>query len=327
MSLHTSPLLIWFCGNYTLDTKLFNGPEHTITKRSYGGSVNFGSHTILKYFTNISCAVYSNGFPESLPYKKDLINNEHIHLCNDQQLTHYILDYRQDRRKLTLEHFPQGEVIFPSSAERSPDILMITPIYYELSEQTILQLHAYYPTALISCDPQGWCRQKNTQTNEIEIKKWIPSPEFLSAASIIKLSVEDLFHSSNNDFEGFISYITSHKVLLILTKGIHGNISFVPDHNSDTVTCFFTPALPVTELVDTTGAGDVWLTVFTILYYNTKNIKKALATASVITSLKIQAEGIKFKDIDKKDFDLQIQQLEREIETLSFHEGVEKTVG
>lgn len=327
MSLHTSPLLIWFCGNYTLDTKLFNGPEHVITKQSYGGSVNFGSQTILKFFPDVSCEVYSNGFPVDVPHKSALLNYHTMQSTNDQQLTHYKLDYRFDKRKLTLEYFPSGEIIFPVSPERSPDILMITPIYQELSEQIVIQLHTQYPTALISCDPQGWCRQKNTQTNEIELKDWMPSTEFLSAASIVKLSIEDVFNSSHNDFEGFIRFIVGHKVILILTKGIQGNFTFIPEHNSETISCLYTPAVQVTDVVDTTGAGDVWLTVFTTLYHTTKNIKNALAEASVITSLKIQAERTIFKDIDQEDFEKQVQQLEKVIKTLDFEEGIEKTVG
>ena len=174
----------------------------------------------------------------------------------------------------------------------------------------------------------SWCREINKENFEVSIKEWKPSDLFLDAVSIIKMSIEDIrTNYTHHEMLAFIKRIQVNKVILIITGGEHGSISFFPKNNSELMECYYTPVKIVTNVVDTTGAGDVWLITFTLQYHLTKNIYNSLAYASIVTSLKIQSEELGFKIIDQKELQKMIQTHEKNINLISLEQGLKKVFG
>ena len=199
---------------------------------------------------------------------------------------------------------------------------MITPVYHEVPESLVFQVKKAFPHALVACDPQGWCRVKKPGTDEIIIKQWIPTDKLLQSVSIVKISSEELIVSSNHDLKGFISSVLDNNVILVITGGAKGNWCFQPTGSDQSKKCFFTPIIPINNIIDSTGAGDVWLTSFTAKFHITKNIVPSLAFAAVLTSLKVQAEGTDFKFISQEALEELIKQHELKIKILSLDQGL-----
>ncbi len=307
MSLNANHITVWLFGNYTIDSKIYIKNDKEIVIQSYGGSVNFGSQTLKVFYPDIQYKVFSNGYPSSQ-------NPEFT-----EKLTHYILDYTTETRTLKLQYFPTGEINFPLNSDIKPNIVFLTPVYHELSENLVINLRKKFSDVLFAYDPQGWCRELNPISNEIVIKEWFPSEIFLQSNTIIKMSSEDLKLSAENNLEDFIQKIVNKKVILIITAGLRGNICIYQKNLSESLICFYTPVKSVSKMVDTTGAGDVWLVAFTTTFYATKDIKKSLATAAVLASCKVQAEGLHFPVTIKKDLQQMIQDHEKQIINLEFN--------
>ena len=329
MIVNKNQIITWLFGNFALDTKLFEKQGEKKIIKSFGGSVNFASSALLSFFQGVICRIYSLGIPPKLLNQRDILFTNELNpeeltqRTQDQYLTHYTLDYTQPHRKLLLEHFPEEKILLPTTTDEKPHIAMITPIYNEVSEELAVQLKNRYSDVFISCDPQGWCRIRNPITNEIIIKEWKPSDTFLDAISVVKLSIEDIQSNySHAELVHFLQRIHHNNVILVITGGKNGTISFFPDHEEQSLVCYFTPVFEVSSIVDTTGAGDVWLAAFTIRYYMTKNIQLSLTTATIISALKIQAEGLNFKSIDSKEFEKIILTHEKTIQVLSMDEGI-----
>lgn len=317
---------IWLFGNYTLDSKIFIENDKEIIKQSYGGSVNFGSTVIRDFFISCSYKVFSNGYPPNIEGEKSLqdlkipYRSRRPNTSDAPNLTHYILDYRSEPRKLKLDFYPIKQIDLPEKSEEKPEIIMITPVYHEISEELVSRLRKDYPDAVISCDPQGWCRDTN-EKDEITIKQWMPTNELLTAISIIKLSSEDLKRRTSQELEEYIKRITDYGVILIITAGIHGSICFLKGIHPY---CLYIPVKKISKVVDATGAGDVWLLTFTIIYYNSKNIEQSLGAASIFSSLKIQAEGLNFAQITEQELINEIFSATKEIQSMEFSEGIKK---
>lgn len=325
-----SLLTLWLCGNFTIDTKIFIEHNVEISKLAFGGSVFFGAWAIENFFDQVRYKIFSNGYPFS-------VSPDNISSLFDSQstvidvssytiksLTHYILDYRSDVRQLKLAFFPPGYISLPLKNTFNPHIVLLTPVYHEINEKLASVIKMNFPDAFISCDPQGWCRERDSTTNDIHIREWVPSDEFLLAVAIIKMSLEDFVRASKHNFETFINRILSNDIIFIITIGIKGNLCFFPSLASSDGNCFQTPVTQVSQTGDTTGAGDVWLAAFTISYYQTKNIRKALATATVITGFKIQGTIPKIDNYSKGVLESSIEKHERQISMLSVQEAIVK---
>lgn len=324
-----NPLLIWLCGNYTIDTKYFIDDDEVIIKHAYGGSVFFGSWAITNFFRNISYKVFSNGYPHFFltedTYTKNTIDlSENVFNNDYEKLTHYVLDYRSEIRKLQLKFFPTGYINIPLKESLSPNIIMILPVYHEIDENAIFKLKQLFPFALLACDPQGWCRIKDPISDEIQIKQWVPSEAFLTSVSIIKMSSEDVGRISNQSLEGFIENILLKDVIFVITGGAKGNVCFFADSKSEERKSYFSPIPEVVRSGDTTGAGDVWLMSFSISYYESKSLTRALATATVLTGKKIQANDSPIIDISANEVENAINNQEKRILLLPFKEGLNK---
>ena len=201
---------------------------------------------------------------------------------------------------------------------------MITPIYREISEETVVSLKKIYPNSFIACDPQGWCREKDLDSDKIILSEWFPKKELLSAVQLIKISIEDIKKKTFQSLTDYIKTFIDRKVILVVTGGKNGSVCFVPKQTDNFIECFYCPVKEVSNIIDTTGAGDVWLVTFTLMYYLTKNVKRSLSSASILSSLKIQSEGLHFKSIDQKQLDQLTQNHEKKIILLDINGGIEK---
>ena len=102
---------------------------------------------------------------------------------------------------------------------------------------------------------------------------------------------------------------------LIIKKGEHGALLFSGTE------VFFTPALPLEEVFDPTGAGDSFAGGFIGYLAKTndisfENMKRAVVNASAMASFCVEKFGTqKLTEIDRNDVDLRINEFARLVQT------------
>jgi sugar/nucleoside kinase (ribokinase family) len=77
----------------------------------------------------------------------------------------------------------------------------------------------------------------------------------------------------------------AYKKLLVVTLGALGSVAFQHDE------VYKQKALPIPKVIDTTGCGDSYQAAFTVTYYRTKNIPKAMEAGALSASRTVQHFG------------------------------------
>jgi sugar/nucleoside kinase (ribokinase family) len=168
--------------------------------------------------------------------------------------------------RLTPDRFP---------APPAADVVHLAPIAQEVD----LGWLDRFPGALIGVTPQGWLRQWDAQ-GRISPIGWAQAAEILPRADAVIISIEDVAHD-----EALVEHWAAQASLLAVTRGAHG----CTIHQNGTVT-----AVPahVVEIVDATGAGDIFAASFLVRLRQTGDPIAAARFASCLASQSITRRGL-----------------------------------
>ena len=169
--------------------------------------------------------------------------------------------------RLDLYHVPE--------VWRSAPIVHLAPLDQEV-EPTLVRS---FPSALIGATAQGWMRGWDEQ-GHVYPSDW-PEAKFvlqrLGAAIMSR-------HDVNNDDEKIEEYASSSRIL-VLTEGKDGAVVY---WNGD-VRRFRAPDV---EVIDTTGAGDVFAATFLTRLYTTRDPWEAARFATQLASISVSRPGL-----------------------------------
>lgn len=325
-----SSISVWLVGNFTLDTKINIHQGRKIVHKSIGGSVAFAGAWFAHFHPTSKVTIFTIGTPQTIPFllPKLKIFNQLSHQDSNSELTHFILKYQHNFRELVLKSWPSRKLSFPAghSTLNYPDVIFLIPVYRELGIEQAEKFRFLYPDTLLVTDVQGWCRKRDEISGEISNHEWIPSESFLQSINIIKLSKGDFVNNKQNMFDlSFISRILASNTILIITLGKEGVMCWSQEKKSyGKIQCYFCPALDLlaSDIVDQTGAGDIFLISFIYSYYNeSKDIPLALANGVINSTLLIQASGLNFKYESKSEILESIKKHISKIEKLDWQEA------
>lgn len=136
-----------------------------------------------------------------------------------------------------------------------------------------------FPDALVAVCPQGWMRRWNDDGKVFQ--KMLEDWTVFRKVDIVILSEEDLNYQLD-----LIPKLAALFKILVVTKSEEGADVFF-NNNKHTFHAFDS------NVVDPTGAGDIFATAFLIRYFETKNINTAAIFANSAASLCIEKKGIK----------------------------------
>ncbi len=161
------------------------------------------------------------------------------------------------------------------SAPLTADIVHLAPIAQEVD----LAWFDYLPNALIGVTPQGWMRQWDAQGCVTPIA-WAQAAEVLPRADVVITSVEDVGH----DYQILQAWAQLAQ-LLVVTHGATGCTVMTRHHTIDV------PTVQV-DVVDATGAGDIFAACFLVRFKQTGDPLAAARFANCLASRSVTRRGL-----------------------------------
>ncbi|MFX1313500.1 MAG: PfkB family carbohydrate kinase, partial [Promethearchaeota archaeon] len=285
---------ILFAGHFAIDNvirfKLKN-------KASLGGSVSYCSLSLSTYTQDVNIAIishigtlnFNNSLLESIKTKN--IDLEGI-LYTEVKNTNFVLDYFDHARTLTLKSKSPNldfNNIPPKYFNNPPDIFVLVPVCNEISIEYVSQILSNFPDVYIGIDLQGFIR-KIDDLGRVEyiyddgiisnMKKII---ELIGDKLILKGSEEEmkLLAGEDNDYvKVMISFKQyNNNGIYIMTLGEKGSMIIKKGEKVLKV-----PAFRAKKVVDETGAGDVYFSIFLYEFINSDKSWKSIEKAAYLAS-------------------------------------------
>ena len=173
-----------------------------------------------------------------------------------------------------------------------PDIIMITPILDNISADYLRKVKELFPENLLTLSPQGFFRKIDDQGN-VSIKDWEFADEILPIFDLVFLSEKDAMDADDKAIswskKGPVVVVTrAEKGCTVYNQGEMLNVQ----------------AFTVNDIIDATGAGDVFSAAFCYAYSKTKDSGESavFANATAGMSLKYRSNELEFRYSDIAEF-------------------------
>jgi sugar/nucleoside kinase (ribokinase family) len=207
----------------------------------------------------------------------DLPRKTQIHLIESPESTVFVNTYVGNTRRQVLRH----RAALLSLAD-VPDAWRETPIVHlaPLDDEVDPQLARAFPNSIRAATPQGWMRGWNAE-GVVHPKPWRDAERLLPLLNVTVFSEEDI--QQDAALEAHYASLTS---LLIVTRAAKGCTVYQQGFAPLDI-----PA-PAIEVVDATGAGDVFAGVFLVMLHRTNNVRRAAEIATQLASFSVTRVGL-----------------------------------
>ncbi len=186
------------------------------------------------------------------------------------------LETSAGRKQILHEHAARIDFEQVPEIWRRAAIIHLAPVAQEM----ISQLPQGFSSDLLGLTPQGWLREWDEE-GRVMSRKWSEAEASLNQASATVLSIEDV-----DDDEELIEAFSLASRVLALTEGSEGarlywnhDLRRFPAHQKENV-------------VDTTGAGDIFAAAFFIRLHNTRDPWEAARFANCLASRSVTRQGL-----------------------------------
>lgn len=227
---------------------------------------------------------------------RELLDNLSIFEEKNSQLIsrykspNFILDYSRPSTERNLMLFdPPGEFNCNPFIWQfdKPPILIISSVYQEFNSYEIFSFLRNKGSFLVF-DPQG-CFRKISSDGKIFYSEWF-SREILSQINCIKLAdSEAILLGLGNDLVDITQQLLAiASNYVIITKGRKGALLGIKSTTLEKISIFSVPSYPVNNVINETGAGDVFLYSFISFLQILEDELEAIAYATSLASLLIE---------------------------------------
>jgi sugar/nucleoside kinase (ribokinase family) len=296
---------LFFIGHLAIDNVI---RLKRLSKPTLGGSVSYCSLALRTYtqFADISIVshVGTINIDKSL---FNIIRSKNFNLkgikYSNVKNTSFILDYFNHTRTLTLKSkSPNLEFrdIPQEYLDNPPDAVVLVPLCNEISYEYIAQLFKHFPNIYFGLDLQGFIRNIDDQGlvsheyNENIISNLDKIINLIGDKLILKGSEVEmkLLANENSDLDIIMRHFEKFgtKGIFIMTLGKKGSLIFQKGEKILKI-----PAFKPKKVIDETGAGDVYLSIFLYEFLNSSKswsaIKNAGYLASAAASFLVEKKG------------------------------------
>lgn len=177
----------------------------------------------------------------------------------------------------------------PQLWRRTP-IVHLAPIAQDINPNII----RHFENSDLFITPQGWLRQWNDD-GAVHTIDWIESDYLLPYSKAIVISEEDV-----NNNENRINRLARASKILIVTRGKNGASLYMEGSE-------FNIQTPVSEELDSTGAGDIFSAAFFIKFNRERDPIKAVEFANQIASRSVTRKGLASAPTSEDLYDINIE--------------------
>jgi hypothetical protein len=305
---------LFFVGHFAVDNVIrFNH----LSNPTLGGSVSYCSLALRAYTQFAKVSIISHvgqlNFDKSL---FNIIQDKNINLkgikYSDIRNTNFVLDYYDHARTLTLKSqcpplvfrdIPQEYIDNP------PDVIVLVPLCNEISYEYVSNISKHFPNIFLGIDLQGFIRSIDENGivsyiyDEKIISNLVKIIDLIGDKLILKGSEEEMkllaneykdLHKVMNFFEKFDT-----KGIYIMTLGERGSLIYQKGNQILKI-----PAFTPKKVIDETGAGDVYFSIFLYEFLNTDKSWNAIENigylASAAASFLVEKKGPSGFGVKKK---------------------------
>lgn len=242
-----------------------------------GGTVAYAGSTMAALGANLHLVTSARADESVLA---ELPPSLSLHLVAAERTTTFVNRYEGNTRhqKLLGRATPLSYAHVPSAWRDLPAVCFC-PLADEVDPDL---LHAF-PQALRAATLQGWLRTWDSN-GTVRRKAWAEADWALPLLDFAVLSEEDIERDAALE-----AHYAALAPLLIVTRAERGCTVYQRD-----CAPLHIPA-PQVEVVDATGAGDVFFGVFSVLYQRTRNVPYAARVAVQLASQSVTRIGLEGK--------------------------------
>jgi len=273
---------IVFAGHLTIDHIVKAG----LAARSMpGGPPIYGSLTAKRMGASASIVSKVGGdFPDEYVVwlSRMGISLEGLRRDGSSLTTRYLLRYEDDKRSLQL--MSRCSLILPADV---PDIrcrgLHLCPVAGELPLETVTALSAR--AEHVSLDPQGFIRRFD-ESGMVSLGRWFDK-SVLGGVEVYRASVGEVLASTglSEVWSAAARIADAGPHIVIAQKGTEGSYMLVDGSR------YIVPACPAREVVDTTGAGDAFVSAFMAEFIKEEDPLWCAAVGSAASSFVVEGMG------------------------------------
>ncbi|MFX0042124.1 MAG: PfkB family carbohydrate kinase [Candidatus Hodarchaeota archaeon] len=296
---------IIFAGHLAIDTIIRFKRRN---KPSLGGSVSYCSLALSTYSHDVNIRIISNlgklNFDNSL---LNGINHKNIDLkgikYSEVNNTQFVLDYYNHSRTLTLKsRSPNLDFndIPVDYLDNPPDVIVLVPLCNEISIDYVSQIVNKFPNIYLGVDLQGFLRKirEDGKVAYIYDDQIISNMDkiinLIGNKLILKGSEEEmkLLAGENEDLHKVMNHflIYDNNAIFIMTLGEKGSMIIKKGEKILKI-----PAFRARKVIDETGAGDVYFSIFLYEFIHSDKtwnaIKESAYFASAAASFLIEKKG------------------------------------
>ena len=260
-----------------VDTITINGNNY----EQIGGSACYCGITARQFKFDVDLFTkFGSDFP------KQYLTEQKINLINpdsEKNTTKFAISITGSDRTLTLEN--ECDPIEYSGI--GADGHLVSPIFNEISGDTLKKIKN--DSNFLFVDPQGFLRRKDSQNNVFLEKTDLD----LSGVNAIKVNPEESQCIVNGTHDEMMLSLQKKGIEYVLLTNKADVSLLVKDK-------IYSIALPVREIHDTTGIGDVFCSAFTCTMLKEKDFLWALCFAGGAAQAALESKNVGLQKIPKK---------------------------
>ncbi|MBY8985850.1 MAG: hypothetical protein KGD65_12320 [Candidatus Lokiarchaeota archaeon] len=294
-----------FVGHFAIDNII---RFKRLSNPTLGGSVSYCSLALKTYKQYVKISIISHVGTINLDKSLfNIIRDKNIDLkgikYSEVENTNFILNYFNHTRTLTLKSKSPNLVfrdIPQEYLDDPPDLIVLVPLCNEISYGYVSQISKQFPNVYFGLDLQGFIRNIDDHGlvshtyNENIISNLNKIIELIGDKLILKGSEEEMKLLANeyNDLDKVMMHFEkfSTKGIFIMTLGERGSLIYQKGKKILKI-----PAFKPKKVIDETGAGDVYLSIFLYEFLHSdkswSTIENAGYFASAAASFLVERKG------------------------------------
>lgn len=272
-----------FFGHVVIDTVVRKG----VRWQSLGGTVVYGALTALRHgYKPAIVSKVGEDFPDEylIFLSRSGIDISYLRIVRGTKTTRFRLTYRDSERELTLQARAENLSLLDAElVDLADKVAVVGPVIGEVPLEVLESVRSR--AALTAVDLQGYLRMAKPK----EPVKLVRSDLALGA-----LSRADIVHADAEEARLLTGLEPLQAAAWLASRGPKAALVTM-SHTGAYVAAegrvFYVPALIPEQVVDATGAGDIFLTVFTLERARGLSVEEAAAMAAAAASLRVEKQG------------------------------------